>query len=81
MHKSDEVAVRFTRRAEELRTIADRVKDPEARDAMIQWADDYDRLAQRAIELGPFGTTPLKPRSATKLCGPTQSAHPSVPQT
>lgn len=57
MHKVDEVALRFTRRAEELRAIASNVKDPGTRCAMLGWADDYDRLAERAIELGPFATT------------------------
>lgn len=58
MHKVDGAALRFTQRAEELRAIASNVRDPGTRDAMLGWADDYDRLAERAIELGPFGTTP-----------------------
>lgn len=55
MYKGDEVALRFTRRAEELRSIASNIKDVDAKDAMLRWADDYDRLAQRAAELGTFG--------------------------
>jgi hypothetical protein len=51
MIKSDEVVARFTRRAEKLRGIASNVKDREVRDAMLLWAADYDRLADRAIQL------------------------------
>lgn len=51
MMKSDEVVARFTRRAEKLRNIASNVKDREIRSAMLTWAADYDRLAERAIEL------------------------------
>ena len=58
MLKSDEVALRFTRRAEELRTIAPNVKDTECRDAMLKWAADYDRLAESALQLGALGSIP-----------------------
>jgi len=51
MSKSDEVVARFMRRAEKLRNIASNVKDRDIRDAMLVWAADYDRLAERAIQL------------------------------
>lgn len=35
--------------------IASNIKDPRTRAAMLSWADDYDRLAERAIQLGTFG--------------------------
>lgn len=64
MYKSDEVVLHFTRRAEELRAIASNLKDPEAKDAMLRWADDYDRLAERAMQLGTFGM----PRESAPSC-------------
>jgi hypothetical protein len=51
MSKTDEVVARFMRRAEKLRSIACNVKDRDIRDAMLVWAADYDRLAERAIQL------------------------------
>ena len=62
MCKSGDVVRRFTRRAEELRNIASNILDPDAKHAMLKWADDYDRLAQRAIEVGTFGM-PRNPAS------------------
>jgi len=61
MEKSEQMALRFTHRAEKLRAIAEKVKDPQSREAMLNWARDYDRLAERAIELGPYSTRPAAP--------------------
>jgi hypothetical protein len=54
MDKSEQVAARLTRRVEALRAIASNVKDQESREAILDWAADYERLAERAIEVGTF---------------------------
>jgi hypothetical protein len=43
-------------RAEEARTIAEIMTDPEARQIMFDIADGYDRLAERAAERIANGT-------------------------
>lgn len=52
MDKSEQMALRFRRRAAKLRTFAENVTDQESCEAMLKWAADYDRLAELAIELG-----------------------------
>ena len=50
MVDADEIAGRFYRRAEELRSIASCTNDPECLAAMIQWANDYERRAAKEME-------------------------------
>jgi hypothetical protein len=45
-----DAALRFQKRAEELRTIAGGMRDGKYRDELLQWAEEYDQWAQRAIE-------------------------------
>jgi hypothetical protein len=45
-------------RAEEVRTIADTLKDPEAKVLMATVADTYEKMAERAVELREL----LRPR-------------------
>jgi O-methyltransferase involved in polyketide biosynthesis len=50
MHTLIDDAEHWHSRAEETRTIAELVHDPEARRIMSDIADGYDRLAERAAE-------------------------------
>ena len=52
MANPEDIAGRFFRRAEKLRTIARNVKDPDCRNALLAWAADYDRRADRALQAG-----------------------------
>lgn len=61
MHKNDAFALICTRRAEKLRSIASNVRDADAQDAMLKWADDYDRLARQAIEAATFDRVLRRP--------------------
>jgi hypothetical protein len=45
-----DTVVRFLNRAEELRGIADGIKDPEIREAVLKWAEDCEQAARRAME-------------------------------
>jgi hypothetical protein len=45
-----DTVVRFLNRAEELRGIADGIKDPEIREAVLKWAEDCEEAARRAME-------------------------------
>lgn len=47
MVESDK-ASEYRRKAEELRTIAETVKDRDSREALLRLASDYERLAQQA---------------------------------
>jgi hypothetical protein len=38
----------WLQRAEEARSIADQINDPQSKEAMLRIANDYERLAERA---------------------------------
>ena len=57
MSWDSETAVRYIERADELRCIADRIKDRESRETLLKVAADYERMAQVMINRKP-GTSP-----------------------
>ena len=50
MHDPIDTAERWCARAEEARTLAEIMTDPDAKRAMLRVAQNYDRLALKAIE-------------------------------
>lgn len=52
MDTSEQAAVELTRRAEALRILASKVNDEESRDAILQWAADYERLRCALLKWG-----------------------------
>ena len=49
---SADIVKTYMNRAEELRTIADGIKDPQIRTDLLNWAEDYERMAIRAVDSG-----------------------------
>jgi hypothetical protein len=49
-------ALNYRQRAKRIRVIADRIANPDSREAMLQMAEDFERLA-KAIEM-TFGVLP-----------------------
>jgi hypothetical protein len=57
-------------RAEEVRSIAEQLSDPEAKRTMLRIADDYERLAELGFILqGGEAIKPLRPRFENYLAG------------
>jgi hypothetical protein len=74
-----EIARLWLDRAEEARTVAGRMRDPDARRMMLQIADDYQRLAERAELVNgsmwlEAGTAAEPPRRRSKKTSPAPSA-------
>lgn len=51
MQTSLERANVYRLRAEEMRAIADALSEPEAQDVLLQIADDYDRMAEKVMNI------------------------------
>jgi hypothetical protein len=69
--RSGDMAISFTNdseywrtRAEEARTLADKMSDEESKQAMLRIASDYDRLAERAA-LRAQGASPQRPKGSS----------------
>lgn len=52
MGVNEQTSVQLARRAEALRLLAARVNDEESRDAILQWAADYERLRRALLKWG-----------------------------
>ena len=50
MVNSQDAATRYRNRAEELRTIAESVTDPQRRKELERWADEYEKLIDQLAE-------------------------------
>ena len=61
--KLDKV-VTFLNRAEELRAIAEDIKDPQIRTDLLNWAEDCEQAARRAMESD--AVSPPDPNKKTK---------------
>lgn len=61
MNHSGQYAQICSRRAAALRALASDVTDIAIKDAMLRWADEYNRLADGQSKLG-FRTAPPGPR-------------------
>jgi len=68
--KLDKV-VRFLNRAEELRAIAEDIKDPQIRADVLKWAEDCEQAARRAMESEALNPPPpaiqIKPGRNARL--------------
>lgn len=49
MDTCEEMAIQIRRRAEPLRVLAAKIEDAESRDAILQWAADYERLGSALL--------------------------------
>ena len=59
-----ETASRYRKRAEELRTIAADLHDKEGSATLLKVAEEYERMAQHAIEMVSMTFPEAKPRKS-----------------
>jgi hypothetical protein len=60
MSQDDETAARFVQRADELRCVADCMKNRESRATLLRLADDYEKMARMLLDAGKFKDRPKR---------------------
>jgi hypothetical protein len=60
MSQDDETAARFVQRADELRCVADCMKNRESRATLLRLADDYEKMARVLLDIGNVKKQPKR---------------------
>jgi DNA-binding ferritin-like protein len=63
MLQNGEAAERYLERAEELRTIAEAMKDPQSRETLQKVAKEYERMAESARQSVPANSPAASQRN------------------
>ena len=60
MSTDDETATRFVQRADELRCVADCMRNRESRNTLLRLADDYEKMARMLLDMGTLKEQPTR---------------------